>query len=327
MTGGGFQTSVSTQPAPAVAGDFASANPRTSFDAGPGGLVAGASGLTIGVFAWVSQYPADPNGTGQQASNTGQGLPSGFVHREQQGLITAYLDNAEMSMPAGFACTLMTGGDFWAKNDGTNIVLPGQKAYASLATGKVRFGATGSATQGATSNLSSLAAATGTCTATIVGNIMTVTGTTAGTTLVVGATLSGNAGSAGGDAVATGTKIIRQLSGSTGGIGTYALNIGEQNVTSTTVTATWAVLTVGGTITGTFVVGEKLTGTGVAASSFITALGTGTGGAGTYIVDPTQAMSNSTVQVESDIETKFVATSGGRAGELVKMAGALSATL
>ncbi len=199
MPGGGFQTSVQTQPAPAVAGDFASANPRFSFDAGPGGLVAGPNGLVIGVFAWVAQYPLDPNGTGQQANNTGTGLPSGFVHREQQGLIVQYLDNAEMSVPVGFGVTLMTGGDFWCKNDGTSIALPGNKAYASLATGRVRFGATGSATQGATSSASSIAAATGTCTATIAGNIMTVTGTTAGTVLVVGATLAGNAGTAGGD--------------------------------------------------------------------------------------------------------------------------------
>ena len=37
----GFQASVGTQPAPAVAGDFADHNPRVSAMAGPGGFVAG----------------------------------------------------------------------------------------------------------------------------------------------------------------------------------------------------------------------------------------------------------------------------------------------
>jgi hypothetical protein len=41
---GGFQTSTTDQPAFAVAGDFASQNPYFTFDAGPGGLVAGPSG-------------------------------------------------------------------------------------------------------------------------------------------------------------------------------------------------------------------------------------------------------------------------------------------
>ena len=47
-----FQTSVSTQPAPAVAGDFANGNPRFAVPAGPGGLIAGAAGVTIGQAPW-----------------------------------------------------------------------------------------------------------------------------------------------------------------------------------------------------------------------------------------------------------------------------------
>lgn len=319
MPGGGFQTAVNTQPAVGVAGDFADANVRTALMAGPGGIVAGTGGLTVGLFAWVSAYPLDPDGTGQQATNSGQGVPSGFVGRAQQGLITTFLAGSSQVIPQGFDVTLFTGGGFWAKNDGTVIAAPGMKAYASISTGKVRFGLAGSATQGATSNASSIAAATGTMTGSIAGNIMTVTGTTAGTVLVVGAIIAGSAGTGGGDGVATNTQIIRQLTGSVGGTGTYVVNIGGQNVTSTSLTATWALLTVGGTITGTFAVADKLTGTGVAANSYIISLGTGTGGAGTYVVSPSQAMSSSTVQAESDVETKFYAASGGRPGELVKI--------
>lgn len=47
----GFQTKVNRQQAPAIAGDFASANPRASMLATEGTLVAGVSGVTVGVFA------------------------------------------------------------------------------------------------------------------------------------------------------------------------------------------------------------------------------------------------------------------------------------
>ena len=39
----------------AVAGDFASQNQYYTYDAGPGGLVAGVGGVNIGLFAWT--YP------------------------------------------------------------------------------------------------------------------------------------------------------------------------------------------------------------------------------------------------------------------------------
>ena len=45
---GGFQTAVSQVPAVGVAGDFCSANPIFTYDAGPGGLQAGPNGVTVG---------------------------------------------------------------------------------------------------------------------------------------------------------------------------------------------------------------------------------------------------------------------------------------
>jgi hypothetical protein len=55
------------------------------------------------------------------------------------------------------------------------------------------------------------------------------------------------------------------------------------------------VLTVGGSVTGTFVVGMKVTGTGVAVGTSIAALGTGTGGAGTYVVNVSQSVSSTNI--------------------------------
>ena len=156
----GFQTQVNLQPAPAVAGDFASANPRWNVLAGPGGLVAGALGVSVGRFAWVD--PAN----GQTVNNFGTGAPSGFVHREQQALITTYLAESSMLVRQGFDVTLMNGGDFWVKNDGANAVTVGMKAYANYLTGKVSFGATGSPPQAA-SVTASIAAGAGSVTGSI----------------------------------------------------------------------------------------------------------------------------------------------------------------
>jgi hypothetical protein len=320
---GGFQTAVTTVPALGVAGDFASANPCFSYDAGPGGLVAGANGLTVGRFAWVAPYPLDADNAGQVANNSGSGPVAGFVHRSQRALITTYLADASMLVPAGLDVSLMTGGDFLAKNDGTADGLVGQKAYADLATGKVTFAATGSPRSGATASSASIAASTASVTGSISGNILTVSAIGSGV-LVVGATIAGSAGSAGGVAVATGTQIVSQLTGGTSGsVGTYTVSIGEQNVTSTTITETYGTLTTGATVTGTFVVGQSLggtDGTSTISNTYITALGTGAGGSGTYIVNKTQTFNSANlVTAYGNVETKWIAMSSGAPGELVKI--------
>lgn len=74
-----------------------------------------------------------------------------------------------------------------------------------------------------------------------------------------------------------------------------AVSVGDADSTTTTATATACTiaattLTVGGTITGTWAVGQVLSGASVTAKTTITALGTGTGGAGTYIVDTSQTV-------------------------------------
>ena len=134
-----FQTSVNVQPAIGVAGDFASANPRATVLAGPGALVAGAGGVTVGCFAWAA------NGV---VSSTGAGPVTGFVHREQQALITSYLQEASNAIPQGFPVTLHSAGDFLVKNTG-GAVTAGMSAFANLADGTVQFAAAGAAVAGA----------------------------------------------------------------------------------------------------------------------------------------------------------------------------------
>ena len=56
------------------------------------------------------------------------------------------------------------------------------------------------------------------------------------------------------------------------------------------INATFGVLTVTAVAFGQLSVGDALSGAGVTAGTTITAFGTGNGGNGTYIVDPTQVV-------------------------------------
>lgn len=330
----GFQGQVNVQPAVGVEGDFcAFGMARATVLAGPGGLVAGPLGCTVGRFAWYGG-PVDPDGTPTQANSaftdpsvvfaagtlpygTVAGMPAGFVHREQQALITAYLADATQTVPVGFPVTLWRSGDFWVKNKGTITAQIGMKAYANFADGSIAFAGSGSPTTSA-SVTGTIAPALSTITASIAGNILTVTALASGT-LTPGATLSG---SGLGTTVATGTTITSQLSGSIGGIGTYSLNLPEQTVASITMNGSAGLLNVTAVASGTLGVGALLTGTGgggVPAGTVITALGTGTGNTGTYYVNPSSTVTSTTISATGNIETKFFAHSNGLVGELVKM--------
>lgn len=124
-----FQKVVKPYQAPAVAGDFASTNPNASMLAGEGVLVSGADGVTVGVFAW-----ADADGKVSNAKGSGGRI--GFVHREQQASITAFLAESGNQILPGQAMTLMSGGDFWAAfAEGASI---GQNVFASDTDGTLK---------------------------------------------------------------------------------------------------------------------------------------------------------------------------------------------
>lgn len=324
----GVQSIVNGVPAPAVAGDFASANPnRYSTLSGPGGLVAGSAGVTVGHFAWLSQQSLDPDNAGQIVNsfyvpNAGAGssasqAPDGFVSRpDSPAVITTYLADSTMLINQGFPVPLHSSGDFWCKNDGSGQALVGQKAYASLVTGAVTFAATGSPSQ-ATSTSTTVAAGTWSATGSINGNVMTV-GTVTGTYgVAIGSLVTGGA---------TGSIVVAQLTGTNGGAGTYALSIGEQTVAAgTSLSGTFGVLTVGGTITGTILIGGLVAGTGIPAGSILSAGAaqntnfTGAGGAGTYATTLTGTGGSGTITFNTNVETKWYARSSGNAGELVKI--------
>lgn len=310
---GGFQTQVGSASAPAVAGDFASANPWFSYIAGPGGLVAGAGGVTIGRFAWTYP-PTGPNGGNKIVQSYGAGPVAGFVHRAQEGLITDYLAFAGNLIKQGFPMGLKIGGDFWIKNDGAAAAYDGLKAWASVADGSAAFAAAGGTAPGGASVTGAIASQSTTFNASIVGDTLTVTALVSGT-IGIGSILTGGTG------IVLGTRIVSQLSGTIGGVGTYAVNFPNQSVASALLTGTYGLLTVSAVGSGNLEVGDALaSGTALTAGSTITALGTGTGLTGTYLVTPAQNSTPALTIVSTDyVETKWYARSAGANGELVKI--------
>lgn len=316
MPNGGFQTQVYDQPSAAVAGDRASNNPLASFSAGPGGLVAGPNGVNVGRFAWAVD-PDDPNGGPMLVQNFGFGAPSGFVMRNLQALNSTYLSSAGITILQGFEMALQTRGDFWVVNDGTTQPTPSySKAFADLATGKVKFAAPGTVFGGASATGSTITPETFSVTGSVVDDILTVTAVGSGT-VYPGSSISGTG-------IAAGTEIVSQLTPllageSTGGVGRYLLNIGEQTVVSETVSGTYGLLTIG-TATGTFAVGDILTGTNVVAGTAITANVTGTGGTGgTMVVNNNANVTSTTITASTAVETEFTAVSSDVPGNLVKI--------
>lgn len=307
----GFQTQVNTVQAPAVAGDFASTNPRSSVLAGPGGLVSNDVGVYVGRFGWVDRSNL------QTVYNSGLGrVPDGFVHRSQQATIKELLSEASMLILGGQAMELMASGDYWVKNDGDTVALVGQRCYANYADGKAKFADAGGALSASATG--SIAAGTGSATGTIVDNLMTLTASLAGS-FHAGAPVTGTD-------VITGTKIVRQVSGAANGLGVYEVTPGEQSVDSTTISETHGVFTAASALSGTFVIGGVLSGAGgggVTDNTTITEYGTGDGGLGTYFVDLTQTVTSTTITESVNVDTLFVAKTYALPGELVKISGPL----
>ena len=106
--------------------------------------------------------------------------------------------------------------------------------------------------------------------------------------------------------VGLGTEVvITALGTGTGGVGTYTLNTSLTVATEPFNTAASAatitgsisttVLTVTSVASGTLYVGQTIQGAGITANTVITALGTGTGGTGTYTVSNSQTVGSETM--------------------------------
>ena len=142
----------------------------------------------------------------------------------------------------------------------------------------------------------------------------------ASTPLVVGQTIT-ISGVLGGTGTITGyANPTTYRIGATNGSTTFTLTTtaGAAIVTTAgtptglTYTLNTKTLTVGGTITGVFAPGTSVTGTGIPAGTRIVSYGTGTGGAGTYILDsyPTSAVSGAQTASYTKITSTTISTAG-----------------
>ena len=133
------------------------------------------------------------------------------------------------------------------------------------------------------------------------------TGSISGTTLTVTAITNGTiaAGQSLFGVGVTAETVITALGSGSGGIGTYTINISQtvasRQMNSTAVAAkvtgsiSGTTLTVTAVTSGTLYVGQTIQGTGVTALTIITALGTGSGGTGTYTISTSQTVSSTTL--------------------------------
>jgi len=289
----GFQTSVKLQPAPAVEGDFASTNPRASVLAGESQIVAGASGVTVGKFAWL-------DAAGNKAYSYGQigQAPNGFVARTHQALITTYLAEAGVVIPAGFPVTMFNSGDFWAKVTGATGATIGASVYATYADGSITIGAaaTGAVVTGLIGT--TMTAAIGcTCTATASGTALTTSAQTG--YLSVGDVISGTG-------VPAGTTIVAQVSGTAGAAGVYTTSVAT-TASSATVTSFGTTINVTA-ITGILSVGDTLSTGGV-----VTAQVSGTAGSTgryTFSIPATAYTASGTVTAFGQVMNVTAITSG-----------------
>lgn len=273
----GFQNKVNLVQAPAVAGDFASANPRVSTLAGEGGFVAGLAGVVVGKFAWLEP---DNNVTGQatvvQSYNTTGLTPDGFVARNQQALIENYLQTNSMVIPEGFMVTLHKQGDFWALVTGSTAATKGAQAYANNATGDVVFGSapTGASVTGSLGSTNT-AAIGSTSTGTAASNPLEIALTSVTGLVSIGDEVAGVG-------VIVGTTVVSQVSGTTGGAGTYLLS--EANTASAATITTFGNILKTSSTTGLISIGETVAGgSGFPVGATVVAQISGTtGGIGVY---------------------------------------------
>jgi len=150
------------------------------------------------------------------------------------------------------------------------------------------------------------------------------TGSTSGTTLTV-ATMKSGTIAVGQNLFAVGAlqeTVITALGSGSGGAGTYTIGLSQSIASSQMYTSsagaiftgaiTATTLNVTSVTSGTLYVGQTIQGSGITAQTIITALGTGTGGVGTYTVNNSQTSSSSnfTGQIAGTVLSATVVNSG-----------------
>ena len=140
-----FQIVVNRLPSPAVAGDFASSNPRKSMDAGPSDIQADlTNGVVVGNFVWVDDAGYAHN------TKPGSGVARlGIVARDSNHSVykQTFTSAGSLVIPPGYAVTVYTDVDIWVAST-VAVAATQQKAFANLTTGAMQPGAAGATITG-----------------------------------------------------------------------------------------------------------------------------------------------------------------------------------
>ncbi len=262
-----FQTQINNQPAPGEAGDFYGVNPRASILGGPGMYSAPEGGLIVGRIAWVN-----PD-TGAVSQSYVEGSQLGFLHRENNAVITAFLGEATYVVYEGLPITLFDQGDFWGRfADGAE---PGQRVWADPGDGSLIAGGASAPTLDsytATAGFGGTTQQGAAFTFQVTGNVATVSSVTAGGYVDEGTVVTGVG--------VTDAPLGARLTGSEGGAGTFTFV--HADVGPVAATGANNVVTVTAVTQGALEVGSVIDSAGTDAT--VVALMSGTGGTGTYEV-------------------------------------------
>lgn len=135
-----FQTSVASQQSPGIEGGFYGANPHFTLTSPDEGMwVVGATGVTIGQFAWANTANGQVTSQHPGAAN----VRCGFVHRDQPAVISGMLSGTSNVVVAGQGIDLLEDGPVWARFAAGATI--GQKVYAAYADGSARSAVAGAA--------------------------------------------------------------------------------------------------------------------------------------------------------------------------------------
>jgi len=303
LTQDGTQSFVNNELPVGVPGDFAGSPTYATTVAGAEAAVAAAPGVTVGCFAWYNPATGIASNYYQPASLIG------FVHREENALITTFLGYSAAQVLTGNGITLFNQGAFLGQFLGGGTV--GQKVYCDPVYGTLTANATGNAvsasvTGSSLANTGVLSTGTVTGSAIAIGQVVTGTGIPAGSYIASGSASTWQLVNV--VPIASGSwPVVSSETINTWGVIETGFKL-DQNIdvdavaTASSIAAavspaTGGILTVGTVSAGTFKVGYFLSGGTIPAGTVVqlTQLLSGTGGSGsTFMTTYAAAVSSFT---------------------------------
>lgn len=314
----GFQSFVNNELPIGVPGDFASADIHVSVNGGQGQFIAPPAGTTIGVFAWFN--PATGLATNYYTPNSFLG----FVHRENNGLITQFLGISALQVVPGNMVTGQEQGSFLGQF--VSGATAKQKVYADPVTGALTANATGNGVTGSYTGTTVTSGVMTTTDANLTGTAAAVGQVVYGGTLPEGTYIASSAGTGSGThlwnlANANGTAIPNQTAFASHEQGVIETNytvsepVAADATSDTAALATGTgILTIAGTVTGLWLPGQFIAGANipVSANAQILYQITGTFGvAGTY---------QTSYAPPTNVANEAMTGSGGKVGVITSWA-------